>query len=260
MFSLQGSKNVIFLFLLVCTFVHLQEHVISGQSHHPNLITSPASHDSLTHEAVPAAVSPEADSTIGELSPSLLSSPPEMHAPINLTEDSLVHDAVVTSSPEELTHTELSTVSPSVAEDPVTLSASSAAPTTTAPIVHYFADVELPCDENEEHSVCPEHSHCVGTSCKCLEEYCSANATTTCLVTSNSEVVCLCEPGFSGDRCEHDGNSIIVPAAAESSETSCDAVHCLNNGTCAIAVADGMLQAHCNCLEGFEGMFNTFFV
>lgn len=125
----------------------------------------------------------------------------EFNALINLTESSVVPD-VTTISPEDLTsHTETVTL------EPVTLESITEQPS------HNGFDV-APCDSDDH---CPAHSVCVKSFCKCIPDYCANN--TTCLVTSGSEVTCLCHIGFSGKQCEF-------------KDELCGKLVCQNGGIC----------------------------
>lgn len=188
------SNVILFIALSFAVLVNIHHNVILAQSHG----ASPA---------ISLASSPEASES-------------ELHAPINLTDDSIVHD--VTISPEGFTNTESTVALESVTQ-----------PTTESPALHYMTDgIELSCDKDQH---CPEHMHCLGSTCQCLPDYCAH--TGTCILTQDRQVACLCQTGFTGPRCEH-------------APQTCDSVDCLNGATCLTDV-DGF--AHCQCALGFHG-------
>ena len=95
-------------------------------------------------------------------------------------------------------------------------------------------DLELACETN---SNCPESSECINNVCRCKEGHCSHNS--TCLITNVSEVVCLCQTGFSGTRCEH-------------RDQPCGIYICMNGAVC------DPTTTSCHCPTGKFSRFSPF--
>lgn len=146
---------------------------------------------------------------------------------INLTDETVVHESTTHANVLSIGEESVTQLSPIETETNSDEHVEHVPITTIYPS-HYVIDPEPPCD-GDHH--CPDNSHCHKSTCKCSIGHCAHNA--TCLVT-NAEVLCLCQSGFNGHRCEY-------------IDQPCGKLTCQNGGSC---IEDGKNQTKCLCTSG----------